>query len=266
MSQIVKYLVIDSRDRVSGTSTNFQVKLNPAIFGVKSIKLVNVVMPNSIYNFTNSNNYLYIAETGAGGGTVGILITPGCYTATQVATIIGQQLTSHSLLGYTYTCTYSTNTLKFTITSTGNFQMLMTSNNNYASKPAGQILGFNLDTSPALSQTGDTIPQLYQPTHIFIDIAEFPVITRSTNYFLYGTFFVNLTTNSGSIENWSLFERNYEVDFYGTSRAISELNIRLKIRNTLNQSVENLFIGGNDSVEPDLNGGDWTMVLELCYA
>ena len=62
MSQKIKYLHIDSSLKIYGTTSNFVIQLQPAIFSLKSAKLIGLNLPITNYNINASNNIIYFSE------------------------------------------------------------------------------------------------------------------------------------------------------------------------------------------------------------
>lgn len=59
---------VNSRYRDMGTYDNFTLSINEPPLKYSSVKLLDVSIPQSFYNFTSSNNVITFQE----GGTVGI--------------------------------------------------------------------------------------------------------------------------------------------------------------------------------------------------
>lgn len=88
--------------------------------GIAYLKVLEVQIPFTWYVFNNENNGFFLNEP---GGAFPVQFPIGNYTATQIASTLGPLLTTVSAQtgagGFTYTCTYSSVTQKFTITATG---------------------------------------------------------------------------------------------------------------------------------------------------
>jgi hypothetical protein len=61
---IVRHLLIQSVDRISGTTNNFTVKI-PLLMSVGQVSLLSASIPNTIYNSTAFNNTIYWTQRGA---------------------------------------------------------------------------------------------------------------------------------------------------------------------------------------------------------
>jgi len=150
------------------------------------------------------------------------------------------------LNGYIYTSTISSTTYKMTISSTGNFSLKFAT---FLNNSIGPYIGFTQDSFTNNIQVGDTVVQLFQPNYYFIDISELPISTKSSNDRDFGTFVINSTVNTGSIETWSTFTRYHIIELY-ENQNIYQFNIKLK-------SYDNKII--------NLNGAEWSMILRLYY-
>ena len=234
-------LVVNSADRVSGNSSNFVVKFNPAVQAPKKIKLYNVSMPNTVYNITSLNNLIYFKES---AGLLTGTITQGSYNSTTIITAI--QTAMNAVGTNTYTAVLNTTTFLLTVTGTGNFQFLFASN---TANSVGSLIGYNTDTALATSQTADSVIQLNKPMVFYICISELPVCVRSTNYLDNGTFVFTSTVNSGNLESFNVLSRYHEITPHDNQN-IYQFSIQLR---------------GPGNIPYSLNGADWSMTLKLIY-
>jgi hypothetical protein len=123
MSAIVsQYIFINSADRVSGNSNDFQVFLKDIKndFEDVNITIQNLSILNSFYPINSNNNVISIGATAAITAT----ITPGNYTSAQFIT----EFVAESSLGITGA--YSSNTGKFSFGSTNGMAWSITANAN----------------------------------------------------------------------------------------------------------------------------------------
>jgi hypothetical protein len=107
----LRYFLIDSRDRISGTSSNFKIQMRPGLQNIKSVKLSGISLPLTNYIINTLNNNIYFR--------VGVIdyiatITPGVY---DYSTFLNQIKSAIELTGFggIITVIYSDTTLKFTI-------------------------------------------------------------------------------------------------------------------------------------------------------
>jgi len=99
--------VVDSSQRVSGTSSNFTINLNLPSFvqDYDRVALNQISIPRSWYDVETGVNTFQFKE-GAGGTLKTITVTPGMYNCLTLASAVATLLTTNSQNGYTYTVTY----------------------------------------------------------------------------------------------------------------------------------------------------------------
>ena len=104
--------VVDSSQRVSGTSSNFTINLNLPSFVQEfdRVALNQISIPRSWYDVESGVNTFQFKE-GSGGTLKTITITPGMYNVTTLGTAIATLLTTNSQNGYTYTISYPNSAL-----------------------------------------------------------------------------------------------------------------------------------------------------------
>ncbi len=159
MRQYTKQLYINSRDRSSGTSSNFLYKLERPIDHVQRLGVRRVILPFSYYAFTANNNIITFDE---GGGALTATINPGNYTRAEIETEIKTRMDTAG--ADTYTVNISQNTYLLTITSTGTFSLDFTVANS-----ANDLLGFGAAVfATAASHTGANAVNLTGPLSLFI--------------------------------------------------------------------------------------------------
>ena len=253
MKKVSQYLLIDSRDRVSGTADEFVVKFNRTI-NANRVELVGCNIPCNFYQIDMGRQKLYFTEAGQIGGgpplLTEVILTPGTYSIAQLCIEIAAQMTAVSQNGYTYTVAYNSVTDSFTFSrgaSVYNWQL-----NWGVGAAAGdylyQRLGFAaVDTAYAATHTSTTGPALGPPAYVAIDIAQVGGNTLSTDNRLSGAFaFIPLAGNYYSVtlynEGMFIVEGCNQFDYN-----LSELRIRL-----------------SDWRKQSLNmRGDWTMLLRI---
>lgn len=136
----------------SGTGSNFNVYIGTDMQN-RRVRLKSCVVPLSCYNVNSYNNKVYFTEL---AGVTTATLTVGMYTASELATLLGNIMTAASPNGRTYTVTYSSSALAFVVTgSAGTFRFLFGSN---TSASAWRILGFSGDGVLGVSQTSDWTP------------------------------------------------------------------------------------------------------------
>ena len=103
-------LYIDSRDRSSGTATDFEYQLANSIVIEKecTATLDCVLIPNSWYTVSKDrDDGIYIREESTGVGYFRVaILRPGYYDANSLATEIARALSQDSVMASPYTCVY----------------------------------------------------------------------------------------------------------------------------------------------------------------
>lgn len=234
--------LIHSKDRVTGTSSNYSLQLPQAIKNVKAIELLSVSIPATIYNIDSENNKFYYIDNGVDKV---VTIPSASYSST---TII---LTLQSLMAAfgtnTYTVTYNTSTYKIQITSNANFSLRFGS---FRTNSISSVLGFaDVDTVLSLTVMATNALDLAEPDYYIIDVKEFFQMARTTKNDT-GTFIipcVNLTDGTSEIFNKNTGYNYCEI--YQDCN-ITTLNVTIK---THNNKIVNL------------NGSNWFMILKLNY-
>ena len=117
---------IDSYNRLSGTHTNFNIKLElPATNRYNKVAVLQLSVPKSFYNFPSGKNTFTLVEKGV---DYTITIPVGSYNKNNLLTNLTSLLTSASGNGWIYTATYPTSTqantgkITFTVAGNGLFQ------------------------------------------------------------------------------------------------------------------------------------------------
>ena len=139
-------LLLRSADRVSGTSSDFRVRLNNHPIQGR-FTLQHVTIPNSLFTLTSTTNGLAIR---IGGVSSSVAITEGQYTAAGLTTAVQTALQT---VDATLSCVLSALTNKVTIArGAGNCELLM------AQSTIAPILGFAAaDTVDATSHTAASV-------------------------------------------------------------------------------------------------------------
>lgn len=154
---------IDSRNRISGTSTNFTYRIDLPPNNFNRVCLLQASIPKSWYLFDNTNNTFILREIDQVSpfGTYNLTITVpvGNYTRINLASIVTSLLNtaSDSISAGPFTNTYTvsyptssqTNTNKFTYTSTSvSYERLKTASFIFSDNNCNIPFGFNEGTYP----------------------------------------------------------------------------------------------------------------------
>jgi len=110
-------VLINSRNRVSGTISSGTYSLTVCQNTIGKIRLENFVILNAFLAVTAANNTFTLTESL--GPSAVITISPGTYDTTEFATEIAAQITAAVGLANTYTVSVSPTTLALTITASG---------------------------------------------------------------------------------------------------------------------------------------------------
>lgn len=231
-------LLIRSSDRIKGTSSNFEVTLPDVLNDVTDVALLNVHIPNTMYNVRlGKNDTIHFFD-----GTENIAtLTPGAYNIITIKNAIEAAM---NLVGsQIYSFVYSQVLMKITISAPGNFIIRGTGTMNY-------ILGLEvLDTASLNTHTAPYVIRLDMPLNIIINIMELNrSFSRSTNN-IHGNFIV---TTQGNTQDTMVWNRgtNYPLNNQYQSSGITSFRITLR---------------RSDGEILDLNGGDFEMLLYFCY-
>ena len=112
---------LNSANRLSGTDGDFRIKIDITngldIKDFDSVCLLNASIPKSYYAIQEGSNQITLRELGV--DTL-IDIPPETYSATTLAKLMGELLTSNSNPNWNYTCSIDITTAKFTWVVTGN--------------------------------------------------------------------------------------------------------------------------------------------------
>lgn len=241
--QSPQFFLIDSRDRVNGSSHDFSIQLNPGIKPIRSIKLCALVLPLTNYIVDSSNQNIYFS----GPFSYVATLTPGIYDYVSILPEIKRAMEATAYAG-TITATYDTSTFKFTIAGTIDINFTFGTNTLNSS---AYLLGFdNLNTGLALSHTANDIAHLSIPPYFYITIDSFHNQTASTNNDI--STFVIFSQNISGYVNFHWHSTHYPIKIKGppSNEPLQYFNVTLKVR------------GGNPL---NLNNTDWQMLLELEY-
>ena len=238
-------LVVSSEDRVNitETSTQFTVRIRPAINNARRVSLAWSIIPNTTYNVTSSNNTLYWFDAAAATAT----IAPGSYTATSLATAVAAAMTAAG--SQAYTVTYSGTTYHYTISAGSNFTL------RYDRARANTIfptMGYRYfgDGGSSTSFEGNGAVALWDAPYYVIRVdklASHVQTTQANSNF--GAFIVQSSTaQNGDMISWSK-GNNYN--------EISDINV----------CIDTFFVELRDHNGnlADLNSSDWSFGMIVDY-
>jgi len=183
------FVVIDSRDRnydLFSSTSQYEIELNNVYKDIVSIELISAEIPHSGYIINASNNEIHFIETNTQTSTntyYTATIPQGNYTESELATTIGEQMTTAGQS--TYTVTVDTTSRKMSIASnlTGGdniFSLIFRGNTEkyedstrylYKERSIGSILGFiRNDLSGSASYSGQNQYNINGENYILLHI------------------------------------------------------------------------------------------------
>lgn len=206
-----RYLLISSSDRKSGSPTDFMAKLN---YSTKFDKceLINVFIPNTYYNITESNNKILING----------IVSPfpiGNYTLEQ---FFSQFLITYSAV--VNDITFNDISQKITISSAAGFNLSFPITGSMH-----EILGFDKNSSVFINVTESLYPPSIIQQNVFIEIEYLSSNQMSTNNYSSYTFIIPNDSNKNSIITFNN-KTNYQqfINNMNTVNHLFNLNVRLK--------------------------------------
>ena len=228
-------IYFNSKDRITGTSTNLNYKLATTIPNVLSMSITDVRMPITYYNVNNKNNTMKVIQ---GTTTHNIVIENKNYSASALGTTLKTQLDSGIILSAPHSVNYDSNTGKFTIVSSTNISIL--------EGGLARFIGFTKNTTTGLSHTSDVMGNFApSPSYIMTDLG--------TNTELNGQLLNIVYTISGNVSFGSIM--------YDNEKNVQPIEL-LKKKN-IGHLKFSLVDGDGDVI--DNNGVDYSMIITLYY-
>lgn len=239
MTANLKYLLIKSDNRVSGSRSNFLYNIGYPV-SATNIKLIYHQIPNSWYNFINE-------QINIDGN---IITLNGSYGITDLVAAIDAQLPG------TYTVSFSNITQRITIANTVNFTMNLTA----IPKIAARLGYLAQNYTGANSYTASRPPDLRRYEYLHLTINQLGSYCQDKisayldsdaaldNQPFQSTFIIPVNSNIGGM---NVFQE--QSNYY---QATIPDNYRL---NTLNITLT----GDDNKLLTDLEIEDWSMILEL---
>jgi hypothetical protein len=237
---IIRYLLIQSVDRMSGTTDDYVVKI-PPLMGIGQVSLLSASIPNTLYNITATNNTIYWTW----GGTLSAIIPIGAYSVTDLCLALTTTMDSTNGVE-TYQVSYSPTTMKISIICTAATVLTCTSTTNFM----WYEIGFDTmaNTSSATLHTADNVLRLDFPPFVLISISEISSAEAATTANFRANFCVSMSHNSQYVEVFNKNSNFVNRQLYTLGVGINKMRIRL-------QRPDGISVG--------LNGGDWSMLLNI---
>lgn len=111
VSTNIAVIYISSKDRISGSYSDFTVRLPRTIPNVRNITVHSVILPLMVYNVNENNNVFSFTDSTS--STYTIVIEPGSYNANTFSVALEDLMNTSST--DQFTVTYSMTTFKFSI-------------------------------------------------------------------------------------------------------------------------------------------------------
>jgi len=247
-----KLFYINSRNRESGTDSDFGYELDFKAFNPTHCVVLQANIPKSFYVCRAGYNTFQITEANISGNTTTTVTVPaGTYTRQSFMSTLQSQLTLSSAYNYTYTMSIPTIA---SASDTGKYSFTMSGNSGYqstiitAARPNNmfELLGFNESSSNtfvANTLTSANVNKLFSEDSIFIHS---DLVGGITNNILQEIYSVNSADFSNIVfQNFAI--EQYEKEIVG----IGCNNYRFYLMNEDNETI-------------DLNGLNWSLTL-CCY-
>jgi hypothetical protein len=236
-------LYLDSAHRMSGTSSDFAIQLPALVSKATRVSLLAALVPNTVYNITSSNNVIPITISGT---TYNATLTAGKYSAGNLATEMQTKMSAAvAATGATFAVSISVSSFLCTITCS----TTCTINFGSSSSPWA-VLGFpNASTGAGTTFTGTRAVQLNRPAAVFINVRDW----NQSSLAVTGTgssrptFIVPMSNDPGNVSTYSTQnDFRQTVDLPGLTFG----TLRIAVTDNDNNTIE-------------LNGGEWSCLLEI---
>ena len=235
----VMHLIVNSEDRVSGTSADFRISLRSAYHAGK-IRLVAAQMPNHIYTIRSGiNDTIYFNDGSARTAS----LTPGFYTIDTLLVECKTQLDA-SPSSLVFALSKSNTTGKITISAGSAFTLDFSQSNT----PWRQLGFAATQTSSAPSHTGANVYDLTPPRFLYVRVLEWGTtyLTTSEDGHV-GTFVLPLDVNS--LDRFTYTEgRGFMQEVCLSGRGIQSFRVQLL---------------HEDGSFVSLEGTEWSFVVAL---
>ena len=236
-----QWVYVDSKDRdlTSTSNEDFTITLSKTATRVRRVRITDIQIPYSFYPINANNNVLEFNDAGA--TLQSAVITPGSYTANELAT---ELQTVMSGLQAGFTVTYDAKTFKYNWANAANFEIL-------TSGSMAPFVGVTTASGVTNNFTGQGAIDIGGPNYFFIKSSALvrPKIYKPYNNANEDTILYKMpiATGPGTV----ISDKNIENEFalkYGANQNFTTLDFQLE---------------DPDGNTPDLNGVNWTFSLIL---
>ena len=239
-----RIMYVDSKNRINGTSSNFQLNLQLPNNTWDHVVLMQASIPKSWYlisNILNNNTFVYQE----GSGVLNTITIPnGSYNKISMTIVLKSLLQSVTTFGLNaFSITYSNNqseqdTFKYTFSSISTtISKLIFSNNNLAT-----ILGFNNNSTNSFS----TIPLIAPNAYNFASITRLFIKSTLSNY-----------ADRSILQEIFQSQPDQSIVYYNQL----EINSNAKLFTENNDDIFSFVIQDRYGNVVDLNGVDWVCSL-----
>jgi hypothetical protein len=237
---IVRHLLIQSVDQISGTTDDYMVKILP-LMGIGQVSLLSASIPNTLYNITATNNTIYWTL----GSTLSATIPVSAYSVTDLCLALATAMDSTNGVE-TYQVSYSPTTMKISIICTAVTVLTCTSTTN----SMWYEISFDTiaDTGSATLHTANNVLQLDFPPFVLIRISEISSAEAATTANYRVNFCVSMSHNSQYVEAFNENSNFVNRQLYTLGMGINNMWVRLQ---------------RPDGTSASLNSGDWSMLLNI---
>ena len=236
----VHKLLIQSKDRISGTASDFVIQV-PPMTRVREVNLVSASVPNTIYNITTNNTIYW----DAGSGPLSATIAPGAYSVTALTAALTTAMISAD--ANEYSVSYNYTTMRITTECDVAISLICSNTTN----AIWDVIGFlAVDRVSAASHTANKVLQLDFPAYLMVGISELASARAVSTSGYRGNFVVPMTVNSQYLELYNHKSSYDNESDYSAGVTLSRLSIRLR---------------NPDGEEISLNGGEWSCLISICY-
>lgn len=230
-------IFLNSKNRTSGSTSNFKTRLIKGLKNVHRIQLRSVEVPISYYTVNSTNNTLKFSNQVPTEFTV--TFSPGNYSAIELATEIQTKM---RVFSSAMTVVFNDNTLRYTFTNNGNNLRLFDTVTT-----CQDLIGLENDTGSVTTFTSTKIIDISGPNHLYIlsnELTSGRDMALVDNDYREIAFRVPIKESFGSINNYEPSSLQYLN--YNTDHLLQQIDLQLV---------------DDDFIPVELNGLDWSIEL-----
>lgn len=235
-----KTLLINSKDRLSGSSSNFYYKLDGFLHNVEYVSVEDIQLYNTQYTINSNNNKLYWTDNTSATKTS--TIPSQSYTLNELCIQISNNLNTDATSG-SYLCSYNTSTLKVSVSSTtGNIGLTFGTN---TTNSIAYTIGYeDVNGTPAAALTAPNMPNLNTK---FYEI-QCDLINDTTNNHLGNRNTLAILKNNKNFGELLNYDFNKSKNMKSYKKSVDR--IKFVVYDDQNNEVE-------------LNNADWSIQINL---